>query len=49
VSDDEPVTNMKRIRLEIGHQIYDANGTPLSSSEAMNQKAIYFDTYMSKP
>lgn len=58
VSDNEPITDMKRIRLEVGHQLYDMNqfmtqpfsSVPsLSSSEAMNQKAIYFDAYISRP
>jgi prepilin-type N-terminal cleavage/methylation domain-containing protein len=49
VSDNQPIAGMKRIRLEIGHQLYDVNGTPLSSKEAMNQRAIYFDAYMARP
>ena len=58
VDDDQPTTDMKKIRLEIGHQLYDMSDfttqpfssvPPLSSSEAMNQKAVYFETYLSRP
>jgi prepilin-type N-terminal cleavage/methylation domain-containing protein len=58
VDEDQPTTDMKKIRLEIGHQLYDmsefttlpfSSVPPLSSSEAMNQKAVNFETYLARP
>ena len=58
VSPNQPVNDMKTVDLEVGHQLYDMNqfmtqpfsSVPsLSSSEAMNQKAVNFQMFIAEP
>ena len=48
VREDDPRTDMKTIIVEVGHQLYDSSDTQLTSSEAMNQKVIHFQSYVSR-
>ncbi len=48
VREDEPRSDMKTIIVEVGHQLYDSSNNPLTTSEAMNQKVIHFQTYVSR-
>jgi prepilin-type N-terminal cleavage/methylation domain-containing protein len=48
VRDDQPRVNMKTIIVEVAHQLYDSSNTPLNTSQAMNQKVIHFQTYVTQ-
>lgn len=48
VREDEPRANMKTIIVEVAHQLFDTANNELDSSEAMNQKIIHFQTYITE-
>jgi prepilin-type N-terminal cleavage/methylation domain-containing protein len=47
VRDDEPSARIKTIIVEVGHQLYDSSGNQIPSVDAMNQKVIHFQAYVS--
>ena len=49
VRDNEPRTGMKTIIVKVAHQLYDSSNQELSSSQAMNQKVIFFQSYIAQP
>jgi prepilin-type N-terminal cleavage/methylation domain-containing protein len=48
VREDEPSPKIKTIIVEVGHQLYDISGNPIASTNAMHQKVIHFQAYVSK-
>ena len=48
VTDDQPQGKMKRVTVEVGHQLYDNLNVKIDPSKAMNQKVIDFETYFAQ-
>ena len=49
VREDDPRSDMKTIIVKVAHQLYDTGNQQLDSSQAMNQKIIYFQTSVAEP
>ena len=48
VREDDPRTDMKTIIVEVAHQLYNSSNVQLSSAQAMNQKVIHFQAYVTR-
>jgi len=44
VTDNVPAANMKSIQVEVGYDMYEADGTPVT--ESLNQRVYRFTTYI---
>ena len=49
VRDDAPISGMKTVIVTVAHQLYNTSNQQLSSTEAMNQKIVHFQTYLAEP
>jgi type IV pilus modification protein PilV len=48
VRENQPSSNIKTIIVEVGHQLFDSTDNPIAASNAMNQKVVHFQSYVSK-